>query len=86
LVCGDDLLVHRAAHAETSLVVRGADLTLEAKLPYGAGEDHAEGLALLAGAAGARLLVVYDSPSPQRRPTSESVLADRVRIGRPAGW
>jgi hypothetical protein len=74
---------HRAAHAETSRVVRGVELTVEAELPHGAGEDHAEGIALLAGAADARLLVVYDSPSQQRRPTPESVLADRVRIGRP---
>ena len=76
---------HGAAHAETSRVVRGAELTVEAELPHGAGEDHAEGIALLAGAADARLLVVYDSPSQRRRPTPESVLADRVRIGRPAG-
>jgi hypothetical protein len=75
---------HRAANAETSRVVRGAELTLETVLPYGAGDDHAEGIALLAEAADARLLVVYDSPSRQRRPTPESVLADRVRIGRPA--
>jgi hypothetical protein len=75
---------HRAARAEMSRVVRGAELTLETELRHGAGEDHAEGIALLAGAADARLLVVYDSPSQQRRPTPESVLADRVRIGRPA--
>jgi hypothetical protein len=29
---------------------------------------------------GARLLVVYDSPSPARRPTPHSVLADRVVV------
>jgi len=75
---------HRAAHAETSRVVRGAELTLETELPHGAGEDHAEGIALLGEAADARLLVVYDSPAQQRRPTTESVLADRVRIGQPA--
>jgi len=39
---------------------------------------------LLGEAADARLLVVYDSPAQQRRPTTESVLADRVRIGQPA--
>ena len=42
---------HRAANAETSRVVRGAELTLETVLPYGAGDDHAEGIALLAEAA-----------------------------------
>jgi len=75
---------HRAAHAETSRVVRGTELTLETELPHGTGEDHAEGIALLGEAADARLLVVYDSPAQQRRPTTESVLADRVRIGQPA--
>ena len=75
---------HRAAHAETSRVVRGTELTLETELPHGAGEDHAEGIALLGEASDARLLVVYDSPAQQRRPTTESVIADRVRIGQPA--
>ena len=75
---------HRAAHAETSRVVRGTELTLETELPHGAGEDHAEGIALLGEAADPRLLVVYDSPAQQRRPTTESVIADRVRIGQPA--
>jgi hypothetical protein len=74
---------HRAAHAETSRLVRGAELTLETELAHGAGEDHAEGIALLAGAPDVRLLVVYDSPAQRRRPTVESVLADRVRIGVP---
>jgi len=76
---------HQAAHAETSRVVRGVELTVETELPHGAGEDHAEGITLLAGASDARLLVVYDSPAELRRPTPQSVLADRVRIGRPAG-
>ena len=75
---------HRAAHAETSRVVRGTELALETELPHGAGEDHAEGIALLGEAADPRLLVVYDSPAEQRRPTTESVIADRVRIGQPA--
>jgi hypothetical protein len=75
---------HRAAHAQTARVVRGTELTLEAELPHGVGEDHAEGIALLGDTADARLLVVYDSPSQQRRPTGGSVIADRVRIGRPA--
>jgi hypothetical protein len=74
---------HRAAHVEISRVVRGAELTLESELAHGDGEDHAEGIALLAGAPDARLLVVYDSPAQRRRPTVESVLADRVRIGVP---
>jgi len=36
-------------------------------LPFGEGFDHAEGITLLAGADGAdALLVVYDSPAPER--------------------
>jgi len=89
---------HGAAATETSRVVRGSELTLETELSHGAGEDHAEGLALLgagsasrartaggadAAATGTQLLVVYDSPAPGRRPAPESVLADRIRIGAP---
>jgi hypothetical protein len=71
-----------AATAETGRVVRGEEIVLETALPHGAGVDHAEGIALLEarGTGGAQLLVVYDSPSPGRRPTSHSVLADRVVI------
>lgn len=36
------------------------------ELPFGEGVDHAEGMALLPDADGKRLLVVYDSPSPDR--------------------
>lgn len=75
---------HGAAHSETSRVIRGAELTVETEIAHGTGEDHAEGITLLADDAEARLLVVYDSPSGRRRPTPESVLADRVRIGQPA--
>lgn len=74
---------HGAAITDTSSVIRGDALTVETELRHGAGEDHAEGIALLADDAEARLLVVYDSPSAARRPTGESVVADRVRIGRP---
>lgn len=75
---------HSAAATEASRVVRGDDLTLETEVSHGAGEDHAEGIALLGGSAtGTRLLVVYDSPSARRRPTPDSVLADRIRIGAP---
>ncbi|MGH3569297.1 MAG: DUF3616 domain-containing protein [Pseudonocardia sp.] len=89
---------HGAAATETSRVIRGNELTLETEVFHGAGADHAEGIALLgdgsagrartaggadAAATGTRLLVVYDSPAPGRRPTPESVLADRIRIGAP---
>jgi Protein of unknown function (DUF3616) len=75
---------HGAAVADTGRVVREADLSLETVVTHGEGEDHAEGIALLAPDPldpRARLLVVYDSPAPARRPWPDSVLADRVRIG-----
>ncbi|MCU1663557.1 MAG: hypothetical protein JWR58_3622 [Pseudonocardia sp.] len=73
---------HHAATAVTGRVVRGEEISLVTALPHGDGVDHPEGIALLepGDAGGARLLVVYDSPSPARRPTSQSVLADRVVI------
>jgi hypothetical protein len=73
---------HGAARGETGRVVRGEEISLETELPHGDGVDHAEGIALLAPGdpVGARLLVVYDSPSPARRPTPHSVLADRVMV------
>jgi hypothetical protein len=74
---------HGAAVAETARVVRGAELTPVVEVRHGVGEDHAEGIALLARSgdgAAPELLVVYDSPGPARRPTTHSVLADRVRI------
>ncbi len=73
---------HGALTHATGRVVRGEEITLETELPHGDGVDHAEGIALLEPGddAGARLLVVYDSPSPARRPTPHSVLADRVVI------
>lgn len=74
---------HGAAHTDTGRIVRGDDLSVETEIEHGVGVDHAEGIALLADSADARLLVVYDSPADHRRPTHESVLADRVGIGRP---
>jgi hypothetical protein len=76
---------HGAAHTDTGRIVRGEDLSVETVIEHGDGVDHAEGIALLDDSADGRLLVVYDSPSGTRRPTDESVLADRIRIGRPGG-
>jgi hypothetical protein len=72
---------HRAAVTDTSRVIRGDELTVETDIAHGAGEDHAEGISVLAPGGEARLLVVYDSPARRRRPTAASVLADRVVIG-----
>jgi hypothetical protein len=70
-----------AAATDASRLVRGEDISLVGELPHGAGEDHAEGIALLPGPGPARLLVVHDSPGQDRRPTPSSVIADIVTLG-----
>ncbi|WP_028921220.1 DUF3616 domain-containing protein [Pseudonocardia acaciae] len=72
---------HDAAVADAPEVARGDELTVELELPYGDGDDHAEGIALLPGDGDPRLLVVYDSPAGDRLPEPEVVLADVVRLG-----
>jgi hypothetical protein len=54
-------------------VVRAPALARELDLPFGDGDDHAEGIGLLDGR---RLLVVYDSPAPARLTEPGTVLAD----------
>ncbi len=49
----------------------------ELDLPFGEGDDHAEGIALLDGD---ELLVVHDSPAPSRLTVPGTVLADVVRL------
>jgi uncharacterized protein DUF3616 len=71
---------HGALTAETPQVVRGELLTQEVALPYGAGDDHAEGLGLVGPAEDPRLLVVYDSPAPGRLTADGCVTADVVRL------
>jgi len=71
---------HGALSADTPQVVRGDQLTREVDLPFGAGVDHAEGIGLLdADPAGPQLLVVYDSPAPERL-HEHGVTADVVRL------
>jgi hypothetical protein len=60
-------------------VVRTASLTHELELPYGEGDDHPEGIALLPGR---RLLIVHDSPAPERLVEPGTVLADVVALPR----
>ena len=72
---------HGACRAEAPSVLRGSDLTRELDLPYGEGDDHAEGIALLSEAGGTRLVVVYDSPADARLGADGSVVADVVRLG-----
>lgn len=73
---------HGGCSAEVPTVVRGDDLTVELDLPYGHGVDHAEGIVVLepdTDGAG-RLLVVYDSPAPERVSGDGCVTADVVRL------
>jgi Protein of unknown function (DUF3616) len=71
---------HDACAAELPQVVRSDELTRELDLPYGHGTDHAEGIGLLGSAEEPRLLVVYDSPAPDRLHADGSVTADVVRL------
>ncbi|RFU20305.1 DUF3616 domain-containing protein [Geodermatophilus marinus] len=74
---------HGACAAETPQVVRGEALTREVEIPFGDGDDHAEGIGLV-DADEHRLLVVYDSPAPSRL-VGDSVTADVVKLpARPA--
>ncbi|MGH4023111.1 MAG: DUF3616 domain-containing protein, partial [Pseudonocardiaceae bacterium] len=92
---GDDLLVlagpsmdldgpvrvyrwHDALIGDPPQVVRKQALSRELDLPYGEGNDHAEGIALLPDR---RLLVVYDSPAPERLVEPGTVLADVFALG-----
>lgn len=73
---------HGAASTRTSAVARGDELTPELELPYGDGDDHAEGITLLPDG---RLLVVYDSPAAHRMTDEHTVHADVIALpGRPA--
>ena len=73
---------HGAGKVQEGTVVRDEDVTVEVDLPYGEGVDHAEGIVVLDpdddGAD--RLLVVYDSPAPERL-DGGCVTADVVRLG-----
>ncbi|MGH3917357.1 MAG: DUF3616 domain-containing protein [Pseudonocardiaceae bacterium] len=64
---------HDALGGDPPQVIPASALTRELELPYGEGDDHAEGIALLPGR---RLLVVHDSPAPDRLPEPGTVLAD----------
>lgn len=57
-------------------IVREQDLEHVLEIPTGKGDDHPEGVALITHQGRRGLLVAYDSPSPQRRPTPSSVIAD----------
>ncbi|UAB94076.1 DUF3616 domain-containing protein [Dactylosporangium vinaceum] len=71
---------HHAAHAAAPQVIRPADLSRELDLPYGDGDDHAEGITLIGEPGARRLLVVYDSPARYRLTDDGAVLADVVKM------
>jgi hypothetical protein len=71
---------HHAARAAAPQVVRGDALQRELDLPFGEGDDHAEGIALVGAPGREWLLVVYDSPAPARLTEDGAVLADLVRL------
>ncbi|MGH3935508.1 MAG: DUF3616 domain-containing protein [Pseudonocardiaceae bacterium] len=66
-----------ALEGEAPRIVRAPALSRELDLPFGDGDDHAEGIGLLEGR---RLLVVYDSPAPARLTEPGTVLADIIRL------
>ena len=70
---------HGALTADTAQVVRDGALTRELELPFGEGDDHAEGIGLLGPGSDPQLLVVYDSPAPARL-SADGVTADVVGL------
>ncbi|TDC36983.1 DUF3616 domain-containing protein [Actinomadura sp. KC345] len=71
-----------AATADAPEIVTSAELEVLGDLPYGEGDDHAEGIAVLdePNGAGFRLLVVYDSPAAGRLTAGGGVIADVVNV------
>jgi hypothetical protein len=75
-----------AATVDAAGLVRSEALEVLGELPYGDGDDHAEGIAVPGGRravgseAGKALLVVYDSPAAGRRTPDGGVLADLVAL------
>jgi Protein of unknown function (DUF3616) len=63
-------------------VVPAERLEILMRLPYGRGEDHAEGVCWLPGDAGEKgeLLVIYDSPADDRLHDRTAIHADVFRI------
>lgn len=70
---------HQAGRTEAPEVVRGEEITPILELPYGDGDDHAEGLALVTRKGKQQLLVVYDSPA-EHRLTERGIAADLVEL------
>ncbi len=62
-------------HAGSQMLAQD-QLEVVMDIPYGQGDDHAEGIALFGDVGKAALLVVYDSAAPTRRVGKSGVLAD----------
>lgn len=61
-------------------VLTKPDVVLE--IPYGNGEDHAEGMTLFTDLSNTpSLLVVYDAPAKQRLQGDTDVIADVFKLG-----
>ncbi len=71
---------HGGCASSAPTVVRGDALTPVVDLPYGEGTDHPEGIGLIGPDEEPRLIVVYDSPGPERLGDDGSVTADVVPI------
>jgi hypothetical protein len=73
-----------AARPAEDMMVSRERLEHVLDLPYGSGGregvDHPEGIAVVGEGRDRSLLVVYDSPSPQRRRGASAVVADRFRL------
>jgi hypothetical protein len=69
-----------AAQLEAPEIVHRHELQRLLDLPYGEGDDHAEGITLLPDD---RLLVVYDSPAADRLKAAGRIIADVVQLPQP---
>lgn len=58
---------------------------LVGELPHGDGHDHAEALCPVAGPDGDQLLVLYDSPTPDRLVDDHAIIGDLFRFPSRAG-
>lgn len=63
-----------AMTSEDEAVLRKDNLKCELNIPFGKGEDRAEGITLLDG--GASALVVYDTPADERKTGDHGIRAD----------
>jgi hypothetical protein len=68
----------QALTSEGEAVLHKDDLKCELNVPFGKGEDRAEGITLLED--GGSVLVVYDTPAGKRKTENHGVLADVFRL------